>query len=71
MTIDLSYHTYNASTRIGTDFDHIDTAKQGQGLSHIHDDRNFIDRMLFLSIPQRVTSYPNYPSYTDIILTLL
>ena len=24
----------------------------------------------FLSIPQRVTSYPSYPSYTDIILTL-
>jgi len=31
-------------------------------LSHIHDDRNFIDRMLFLSIPQCVTCRPNYIS---------
>ena len=26
---------------------------------------------VFLSIPQRVTSYPSYPGYTDIILTLV
>ena len=41
-------------------------------LSHIHDDRNFIERMLFIhSLSQRVTSYPSYLGYTDIILTLL